>query len=86
MTLLELMTLKNSFECYSLNLKNPKILENIIEERLIEASNNGYSEDLISIVKNMLQKDENYRVSFSDILVIIYFIFRISKVKINQDN
>lgn len=54
MTLLELMTLKNSFECYSLNLKNPKILENIIEERLIEASNNGYSEDLISIVKNML--------------------------------
>ena len=47
MTFLELMTLKNSFECYSFNLKNPKILENVIEERLIEASNNGYSADLL---------------------------------------
>lgn len=36
---------------------------------------NGYSEELIKLTKNMLQKDMNYRIGIKDILVNIIIIF-----------
>ncbi|CAD8049296.1 unnamed protein product [Paramecium sonneborni] len=68
MTLLEFMTLKSSFDCYSFNTNPPQLNDQLIEERLQESIMNGYSDDLIKLTKNMLQRDMHYRVGIRDVL------------------
>ncbi|CAD8133726.1 unnamed protein product [Paramecium octaurelia] len=68
MTMLELMTLKSSFDCYSFDSNPPQLHDRIIEERLQESIMNGYSEDLIKLTKNMLHRDMNYRIGIKDVL------------------
>ncbi|CAD8050470.1 unnamed protein product [Paramecium sonneborni] len=68
MTMLEFMTLKSSFDCYSFNSNPPQLNDQLIEERLQESIMNGYSDDLIKLTKNMLQRNMNYRVGIRDIL------------------
>jgi len=68
MTFLELMTLKDSFECYRFG-PNPAIYFDKIQERLQECETLGYSQELVMIVMNMLIEDEDSRPSFIDIYV-----------------
>ncbi|CAD8046608.1 unnamed protein product [Paramecium primaurelia] len=51
MTMLELKTLKSSFDCYSFNSNPPQLHGKLIEERMKESIMNGYSDDLIKITK-----------------------------------
>ncbi|CAD8143047.1 unnamed protein product [Paramecium pentaurelia] len=68
MTMLEQMTLKSSFDCYSFNSNTPQLHGKLIEERMKESIMNGFSNDLIKITKNMLHQDIHYRVGIKDIL------------------
>lgn len=65
MTVMEAMILRNSFECYDLNLL--KILEPKIKERAIEMRAH-YSQNLVSLVLDMLTIDEAQRPSIAQIL------------------
>ena len=62
---MEAMLLKNSFECYDLNLL--KILEPKIKERIQEMKS-LYSQNLINLVSDMLIIDEAKRPSAAQIL------------------
>ncbi|CAK88217.1 unnamed protein product (macronuclear) [Paramecium tetraurelia] len=68
MTFLELMTLKDSFECYNYDLHNPYIKEQIFQERQLEVQHIGYSTDLVRIVLTMLQYEEIDRPTFLELL------------------
>ncbi|CAD8056460.1 unnamed protein product [Paramecium sonneborni] len=68
MTFLELMTLKDSFECYNYDLNNPYIKDQIFQERQMEIQNIGYSTELVGIVLTMLQIEEIDRPTFLELL------------------
>lgn len=65
MTAMEAMLLRNSFECYDLNLL--KVLEPKIKERMAEVKG-LYSQNLVNLLGDMLLIDEAKRPSAAQIL------------------